>query len=39
MKITFEQDFKGIVFGFDLSFRDKSIVFGFIFWGITIKIK
>jgi hypothetical protein len=39
MAITFDRDFNGIVFGFDLSFRDKSIMIWFIFWGITLKIK
>lgn len=39
MSITFDRDFNGIVFGFDLSFRDKSIMIGFIFWEIILKIK
>jgi hypothetical protein len=39
MKITFDRDFNGIVFGFYLSFKDKSIMIGFIFWAIIIEIK
>jgi hypothetical protein len=35
MLIRLEQDFNGIVFGFELSFIDRRFTFAFLFWGLT----
>jgi hypothetical protein len=34
--IKFEEDYTGIVFGFELSFSSKRLVIAFLFWGFTI---
>jgi hypothetical protein len=37
MKVKFEQDYTGIVFGFEMSFTNKRLVIAFLFWGLTIQ--
>lgn len=39
MLITFDKYLDGIVIGFGLSFREKDLTIGVLFWIVTFKIK